>query len=68
MPTMEKFYRNQRQRLDVLMVDGKEAIATNHRLAPQRRAAEQRPDRVEIQLGSTRSPRIIAGDGDVLVS
>ncbi|MBJ7382200.1 MAG: cryptochrome/photolyase family protein [Acidimicrobiia bacterium] len=49
-------------------LDGKEAIATNHRLAPQRRAAEQRPDRVEIQLGSTRSRRIIAGDGDVPVS
>ena len=49
-------------------LDDKEAIATNHRLAPQRRAAEQRPDRVEIRLGASRSRRIIAGEGDLAVS
>ena len=47
------------------LLDGKEAIATNHRLAPQRRAAEQRPDRVEIRLGASRSRSIITGDGNI---
>jgi deoxyribodipyrimidine photolyase-related protein len=49
-------------------LDEKEAIATNHRLAPQRRAAELRHDRVEIRRGGSRSRLIIAGDDDLLFS
>ena len=49
-------------------LDDKEAIATNHRLAPQRRAAEQRHDRVEIRRGASRSRLIIAEGGDLPVS
>jgi len=49
------------------LLDDNDAIATNHRLAPQRRAAEQRPDRVEIVDGASRSRRIISGEDDSLI-
>lgn len=40
-------------------LDHSERLAGQHRIAPQRRAAEQRPDRAEILLRSTRAREIV---------
>ena len=43
------------------LLDAPGPVATNNRIAPQRKAAQQRPDRVEIQRDARRNRAIIAG-------
>ncbi|MBU6234173.1 MAG: cryptochrome/photolyase family protein [Acidobacteria bacterium] len=43
-------------------LDHSERLAGLHRIAPQRRAAEQRPDRVEILQRSDQARRIVRGE------
>lgn len=53
------------------LLDHAETLGSNYRLAPQLRAAQQRPDRVEIQREAQRCRSIILGrqsQSDTLVS